>query len=176
MRRVVLQQLAKIDQAECVELVRPMLEEIPKDVDEPYWTSPAANYTHVVMQLEDDGIWNDYLRIARRSAVGLRMEMMNPMNYSYIGDKNRERRLAFLAAFLDDTTVRDPSVKAGRYAGPCAAFTFGRIEVRDFVAMKIASLLDYDDRPTEFWTKQQWEELRTKVREGLAGEKLPEFE
>ena len=80
-----------------------------------------------------------------------------------------------LEAFLEDKTVRDPSVKASRYDGPCAAFTFGKIEVRNFVAMKIASLLDYDDRPTEFWKKAQWKALREKVRAGLAKEKLPDL-
>ena len=39
-----------------------------------YWTCPESALTHVVMRIEDDGIWREYLRAARRSSVGLRME------------------------------------------------------------------------------------------------------
>jgi hypothetical protein len=172
-QRAVLQQLAIVNEERCVALLKPVLSKLPKDVNEPYWTCEAASYTHVLMQLQRDHIWEDYLRVAKRAAVGLRMEMMNPMNYSYIGEKNRGRRLAFLAAFLDDSTVRDPSVNAARYSGPCAAFTFGKIEVRDFAAMKIASMLHFQVRATEFWTADQWTRLRREVRAALREETLP---
>jgi hypothetical protein len=172
-QRAVLQQLANINQERCIALVQPLMAKLPQDVDEPYWTCAAAGYSHVFMELEQDAIWREYLKVARRAAVGLRMEMMNPMDYSYIGAKNRNRRLAFLAAFLDDSTVRDSSVNAGKYEGPCAAFTFDKIEVRDFAAMKIASILQLKERPTEFWTSAQWAELRRKVRAELEREQLP---
>ncbi len=174
-QRAVLQQLAKVNEQRCAKLLRPILSKLPNDVNEPYWTCEAASYTHVVMQLEDDEIWREYLKVARRAAVGLRMEMMNPMNYSYIGQRNRERRLAFLTAFLDDTTVRDPSINEEKYDGPCAAFTFGKIEVRDFAAMKIASILDVGDQPTEFWTKDQWAQLRRQVLIALKEVELPKL-
>lgn len=175
-QRSVLQQLAKVDGDRCSALLRPLLQKLPKDVDEPYWTCGAASYTHVVMQLENDEIWKQYLAVAKRSAVGLRMEMMNPMNYTYIGSKNRERRLAFLSAFLDDATLRDKSVNASKYGGPCAAFTIPKIQVRDFAAMKIASILKLSERPTEFWTQEDWGRLREMVREKLKGEQLPNLE
>jgi hypothetical protein len=168
-QRFVLQRLAELDEKRCLSLLRPILAELPTDVDEPYWTCEVAHYAHVIMQLHDDSIWKDYLRIAKLAAVGLRMEMMNPMNYSYIGDANRQRRLDFLAAFLDDVTVRDLTSSSNRYEGPCAAFTFPRIQVRDFATEKIASLLECDDRPTEFWTDDDWARLRSKVRTSLAG-------
>ena len=101
--------------------------------------------------------------------------MMNPMNYSYIGEKNRERRLAFLAAFLDDATIRDSSVGSSKYAGPCAAFTFRKIQVRDFAAMKIASILRIQKRPTEFWSADQWTQLRNSVQAALKKEVLPKL-
>jgi hypothetical protein len=166
-QRFVLQRLAKLDEERCVALLRPILARLPDDVNEPYWTCEAAYYTQVVMELHDDGIWKDYLKIAKRAAVGLRMEMMNSMNYSYIGDTNRGRRLAWLAEFLDDAALRDCAADRHRYDGPCAAFTIEKLEVRDFAAMQIASLLNFDDRPTEFWTKAEWAQLRSKVRTEL---------
>jgi hypothetical protein len=66
---------------------------------------------------------------------------------------------------LDDTTVRVAG--GGNFDGPCAAFTIQTIEVRDFAAMQIASFLGFDDRPTEFWTKDQWAQLRSKVHTEL---------
>ncbi|QDU42363.1 hypothetical protein Mal52_08190 [Symmachiella dynata] len=172
-KRSVLQQLARVNEERCIELLQPVLAQLPKDVNETYWTCEAAGYTHVVMQLQNDRIWKDYLEVAKHSAVGLRMEIMDPMNYSYIKDENRNRRLAFLASFLDDTEIRDPSIDAAKYEGPCAAFTFGKITVRDFAAMKIASVLDLEERPDEFWTQDQWSQLRQRVRTALNREDLP---
>jgi hypothetical protein len=171
--RAALQPLAQVDGPRCAALLLPVLARLPGDVAEPYWTSEAASWTHVVMQLEDDRVWQAYLKAACNAAVGLRMQMMNPMCYAYIEGKNRERRLGFLAAFLDDTDVRDPSVDSYKYEGPCAAFTFETIEVRDFAAMDIAGILGLGEDPTEFWTPADWARLRTRVREALREEKLP---
>jgi len=96
---------------------------------------------------------------------------MNPMNYSYIRDKNRQRRIAFLAAFLDDDELRPES----KQTGPYAAFTFPKITVRDFVTMEIASILNMKDSPDKFWTAEQWTGLREKVKEALKSEKLPKW-
>jgi hypothetical protein len=125
------------------------------------------------MELEVDDAWRTYLQAAKRSSVGLRMEMMNPLCYTYIGEKNRERRIAFAAAFLDDESVRDMSSDPVKYAGPCAEFTIKKIVVHDFAALKIASILRMPDNPDEFWTSLQWTDLRKKVRERLVAEKLP---
>jgi hypothetical protein len=175
-RRCVLQQLAALDSRKCAELLSPIIEKLPADVSGSYWTCPEAALTHVVMRIEDDGIWREYLRAAKRSSVGLRLEMMNPMCYTYIGKTNRERRLAFLSALLDDETLRDKSNPAAKYDGPCAAFTIPKITVRDFAAEKIGSILGLAEHPDEFWTAVHWEELRNKVRAKLADSKLPTLE
>lgn|GEM_PF-2537331 len=175
-RRCVLQNLAKLDGQACSGILLPLLRSVPNDSHGPHWTSPEASLTHVVMELEDDAVWREYLRLAKRCSVGLRMEMMNSMDYSYIGEKNRGRRLAFLASFLDDDAVRKiPRDNEGQFEGPCAAFTIPRIRVRDFAAMQIASILDLDERPDEFWGRAHWQKLREKVRKKLAAEKLPVF-
>ena len=177
-RRCVLQVLAKLDQQTCADILLPVLKSSPKDVKGPYWTCPQASMTHVVMEIENDDVWHEYLRAAKRSSVGLRMEMMNAMNYSYIGQKNRGRRLAFLAAFLDDDAVRELPAdpwKQGRFDGPCAAFTFPRIRGGDFAAMQIASILGLKESPDEVWTNARWEHLRSNVRAELAKHDLPKL-
>jgi hypothetical protein len=99
--------------------------------------------------------------------------MLEPLNYAYIGEKNRSRRLAILAAFLDDASQRTMAGQDEKYDGPCAAFTFPQIEVRNFAADKIASILGLEDDPNESWTAVEWAALRSKVRDRLAAETLP---
>ena len=92
------------------------------------------------------------------------MEMMNPMNYSYVGKQQLKQRVKLLSQFLQDNELRDKQKTQQKYSGPCAAFTFPKIEVRNFVASKIDSLLSKKPaRPDEFWTEQQWATLREKV-------------
>ena len=111
-----------------------------------------------------------------RSSVGLRMQMMNLLDRASIVEKNRDRQLAFAAAFLEDESVRVRSGEPGKFEGPCAAFTIPKLAVRDFAAMTIASIFRMAENPDEFWTPAQWSELRKKVRDKLAGEKLPNLE
>jgi hypothetical protein len=172
-KRCLLQVLAKLDDRRCAELLPPLLSKFSRDCQGPYWTCPEAGFAHVVMQVEDDAIWRQFLDVARRSSVGLRLEMMNPMCYSYIGQKNRDRRLALLAALLDDQAVRDLSVNPSKYEGPCAAFTFPKIEVRNFAALKIASILELDESPDKFWTSAQWKSLRETVQSRVKAMRLP---
>lgn len=172
-RRCILQNLAKLDELATSQLLLPILQKLPKDADGAYWTCAEANFTHVVMQFSDAIIWRAYLEAAKRAAIGLKMEMMNPMNYSYIGDKGRDLRLAFLASFLDDDGVRDQSKNAPKYDGPCAAFTFPKIEVRNFAAMQAASILELEEEPDEHWDSRKWHQLRGKVRTRLMSMNLP---
>ena len=173
-KRYPVQALGKIDGASSAKLVLPMILKIPQDVDEPYWTSESARLTHVVMEIDDIEVWKAYLTAAKKASVGLRMEMMNPMNYSYISGKQTKLRLAFLAEFLDDETVRDKSVNSKNFEGPSAGFTFPKISVQNFVAMKLASLLIKEhDRPDLSWTAERWSALREEVRKELAQQDLP---
>ena len=156
--------LAQFDEQRCIALLRPILARLPSDVNEAYWSCEVVDFTGVIMQLRDDDIWTQYLGAAKRAAIGLRMEMMGHMDFGHILGADKDRMLAFLAAFLDDAAVRDITVDPVKYDGPYAAFTFQKIEVRDFAAMKIAFILDLDDGPKKSWTTEQWARLRTKVR------------
>jgi hypothetical protein len=104
------------------------------------------------------------------------MEMMNPLNCSYIGTTNLDFRLAFLSSFLEDEAIRNCDREDPKFEGPCAAFTFARISVRDFVTMQLASLiLETDDYPDDSWTESQWDELRKQVQAQLAKRNLPDL-
>lgn len=166
--RPVLQNLARIDQRTCVEIIKPILEKLPKKLSNVI-TEPEAGYTHVVVLLDDDAAWKKYFEHARQCEVRMRLAIMSPMSYTYVKDMNRNRRLAFLAAFLDDAEVRD--LGFGRiFAGPLS-----KIAVRDFAAMQIASIFKFEDDPDESWTADQWTKLREKVQLALKSQRLPDF-
>jgi hypothetical protein len=174
-RRWVLQVLTRLDAKTAAEILRPVLGRFPRDTDGEYWRCPEAYFTQVVVAIDDDGIWREYLRVVKRSGVGLRMQAMYRMTDLHLGTTNRPRRLAFLAAFLTDETVRDTSDSPRQYAGPCAGSSFARLAVRDLAAMELARMLELDDDPDNTWDAGQWARLRERVRGKLAAERLPDL-
>ena len=59
-----------------------------------------------------------------------------------------------------------------KYDGPCAAFTFRKITVRNFAAMQMASILDIDrlNSPDATWSEAQWKSLHAKVQQRMKQE------
>lgn len=143
------------------------LKNLPADTREPYWTCPEARIAHLVLMTDDPKAWKALKDAAKGASVGLRMEWLNPMNYSYVGNRQRPERLDFLAAFLDDATIRDGARDPGRFLGPYAGFTFPHLEVRNLAAMKIASILELEDEARPEWTPERWSELRAQVIRAL---------
>jgi hypothetical protein len=188
-QRCLIQILAKLDARKSAELLLPVLKKLPPDSDGPYWTCPQAAFSHIAMELEDDEVWREFQRAAQRSSVGLRLEMIGSECSCGTPEKNRGRRIAFLASFLNDVTVRTiplfpdnetaaRQVRSGRmvqskYDGLCAASTFKKIEVRDFAAMELGYLLGVKGEPKDAWTADQWLAFRGQVRERLVAEKFP---
>ena len=161
--RAALQNLVGVDESACVQRLLPLLDELPDDVSRAYWKAEEANFVHVVVECDSAEVWDKYLEVVKRSSVGLRMEMMSPMNYFSAGDKNLERRIKFLTEFLDDDELRDKTVNPQRYDGPCAAARHRKIEVRNFAAIKIASLISLDFDSDDFRTGQDWQQFREQV-------------
>lgn len=163
----VLQELARVDEAACAKILLPLIRSLPSDIQGgEYWTCEEARVSHVVMELDNEEVWREFQSVAKRCSIGLRMEMMNPLSYTYIGNRNRSHRLAFLSAFLDDEGSR---VMSGdkRFDGPCAGFTIDRLSVRDFAATQIASILGIAGVPDGSWNTSQWAEYRRKVKANL---------
>jgi hypothetical protein len=131
--------------------------------------SPEANLSHLALRTDDAAVWAAFLHAAKRATPSLRMALMNPFNYSYVGEDFLSQRLHFLRAFLDDTAPRElPIAPEGRKklngGGPRAAAAVPGARVCDLAALKIASILKWPDRPDEKWSKKQWEDLRTRVK------------
>lgn len=108
-------------------------------------------------------------KVAKRSDVGLRMEILDRM--TRLSQRKRLRpRLEFLAHFLDDAAVRDSKSNPRLYDGPGAAFQISKIEVRNFAAWQIEWILGMGAKPNADWTAEQWSQLRAQVHQELERE------
>jgi hypothetical protein len=171
-----LEALTSVDVDQSAKLALTVLANLPTDASGTYMSCPEAEFTRVVMQLPDDRVWWRWLEVARRSSVGLRLQMIQPVMYYRLPKQTRSRLLAFLAAFLNDRTVRDMSVNAAKFEGVPAACDFPRIEVRNYAALALAQWLDMPDEPDESWKPEQWNALREKVGAKLRTMTLPRLE
>ncbi len=144
------------------------VEAFPKDVPGPYWKCPQADIASMAIEADDPRVWQTLERVAKRSALGLRMELLRSVGAP--GDKrHRLERLRLLACFLDDATLRDED-SSSKFAGPGAGFPYHKIEVRDFVALEIAQLLGNDVEWNLERTPEQWAKIRSQVQEALKRE------
>jgi hypothetical protein len=174
-RWAALRALKEFDQKNFDRILTETLENLPKTPSEPYWTCPEAKFARLARETDDPGVWKALEKAAKNADVGLRMEMLGEM---YILEENRctaKQRLKLLAAFLDDTTLRDGTSDKIMFEGPYAEFYFPKLEVRDFAALQIARELKLkidlpkhrhtpDPKP---WSPEQWEHVRKQVREAV---------
>jgi hypothetical protein len=142
-RRAALWKLKELDPGRFRSVLMATLQATPRTPATPYWSCREAAFAHLVIETADDAAWRTLLETARRVDVGLRLELLAPM--AYAGKPHRERRVAFLAAFLDDPALRDAA--------------------RDFAATQLAAILDLPgERPDAGWSASQWAAFRGRVR------------
>ncbi len=164
-----------MDRKECATPLLAEIEALPRDVPSgPYWCCHEVYIAGLAAQVDDPRVWPALEKAARRASIGLRMELLNKVTYP---EKNRHRKevLQLLARFLNEAAVRKLDSASrfdmhSKFSGPCPGFTYDRIEVRAFVALELASLLDIPadlkpDRTAEEWAKMHWQ-----VREALKRE------
>jgi hypothetical protein len=133
-RRAGLRALKDIAPQKFVQILIATLESLPNTPAEPCSDCPEATFAKLSMETDEQSAWSPLERVARQSDVGLRVEFMNPMDYTYIADRQRSQRLEFPSHFLDDDEVRDEKSNPSVYQGPFSTFTFSSIEVRNFAA------------------------------------------
>jgi hypothetical protein len=160
--------LKNLDKKKFDALLLATIEGFPTDVKGEYWICPEAYIAGLAVESDDARVWAALEKVAQRSSLGLRMELLN-----HFGDsrdtRRRPERLRLLAAFLDDAEVRDTKSDA-RFGGPGAGFPYDRIEVRDFVAVELAGLLGVEVELKLERSAAEWAEVRNKVREVLKRE------
>jgi hypothetical protein len=144
------------------------IESIPKDVPGSYWGCPEAYIAGLAVESDDPRVWSTLEKVAKRSALGLRMEMLK-----HFGDpkekRHRPERLRLLAAFLEDDALRDKD-SSEQFDGPGAGFPYHKIEVRNFVALEIGNLLGIEVELNLERTPEEWAKIRQQVQDALKRE------
>lgn len=166
-RRAALHALQQLDSQQFLKLLLATLESLPNTPMQPYWRCSEGTVAHLVLATDDPRAWRVLRTVAKRADVGLRMTFLNVMTDAPNEDHRRQQRLEFLAAFLDDTAVRDEQSNRELFNGPYAGFMFPRLAVRDFAAMQIARILKLSIEPKADWTAQEWEAFRSRVKATL---------
>jgi hypothetical protein len=161
-----LYQLRDIDHRGFVQIILRILYSAPRDVQGSYWTASFVHLVNLAVSVDDDQIWKAIERAARRASIGLRMELLSQAaDGDATSPRQRERALALLASFLDDSASRDLQVDPKKYEGPCAGCDYRVLSVRDFAAMGMASLLGIDVPLKPNRSANEWAALRTRVKE-----------
>lgn len=163
-----LRALNTLDQKQFTSLLLATIEGLPADVQADYWCCDEARIGPLAIESDDPRVWAALERVAKRSALGLRMELLNRFGDSR-DPRRRVERLRLLSSFLDDRALRDNKSDT-RFAGPGAGFQYEKIEVRDFVAVEIAGLLGIEVELDLDRTRAEWAKIRDKIREGLKRE------
>jgi hypothetical protein len=139
-RLAALRALQPVDPAKYArELVRE-LDLLPATPTEAYWKAPESAASRLASETADPAVWAALLRATRRADVGLRLELLGTMTSTYLADRQKRERLAYLASFLDDAAVPDRSKNPTMWEGPRIGFNFPPLSVRDVAAMTIASI------------------------------------
>jgi hypothetical protein len=157
-----------LDKKEFTSLLITTIEGFPKDVPGAYWLCPEAHIAGLAIESEDPRVWQILEKVAKRSALGLRMELLNHFSDPK-DDRHRPERIRLLASFLDDAALRDEDSDK-RFEGPGAGFPYHKIEVRDFVALQIAYMLRIEVELNLERTPEQWAKIRSQVQETMKQE------
>jgi hypothetical protein len=165
-RHVALSELKNFEHEPFVQLLVETLNGLPRTVQGTYEHCQEAQFAGLVARTTDTRAWQALDRAARRADVGLRMELIDWVSEPRLS-LHRKERLAFLASFLDDATVRHLKADAKRFAGHPAGDDFPRLEVRNFAAYQIGRFLGMDRRPQPNWDADQWARFRDEVRAAL---------
>jgi hypothetical protein len=160
-------ELKDLDHACFVRLLVETLDALPPTPKEPYWKCREATFATLVLETIDIRAWKALERAARRADAGLRMELLAPLAYNDVPKKQHRLRLALLASFLDDITIRDAAKNPAMYRGPYAKANFPILEVRNFAAWDIMLILGKDVEPKPDWTDDEWARIRVQCRQAL---------
>jgi hypothetical protein len=164
-RHPALHALKDLDKKQFDALLLATIESFPTDVKGEYWTCREPHIARLAIESGDPEVWTVLEKVAKRSKLGLRMELLSRF-HDRRNPRWRVERLRLLAAFLDDAEVRD--LKADkRFEGPCTEFIYERLEVRDLVAIELAWLLEIELERKPDRTPEEWAKVREKVRATL---------
>ena len=155
--------LMKIQHPHAVCLLIERIERVPdshlygNDVE-----TPATDVSQIARYADDSRVWGALEKLARRSDVRQRMEILECLFREGITGRKRRHATGFMAKFLDDTTECPPH----------KGYEFVPRNVGNLTAALIAGHLGVDAFPDKTWTDREWKLLHEKVREALKRKRL----
>ena len=155
--------LKDIDAKQFNAILLQLIEGLPKDIDETYWSSAEASIPSMILESSEPKIWVALEAAAKRATPGFRMTLLNNLGYP-TEVRRRGERLRLLVAFLDDDAFRGNESVDRRFGAPAAGFPYAAISVRNFAALELAGMLKievpFDDKRAE----ADWAKIRDQVR------------
>ncbi len=157
-----LQFLAKLDPKSFDRILIETLDSLPEDVSGKYWLDDSAHFARLAIESDDPRIWPVLEKVVHRSSLGLKMQMLERLS-NREDKRHLSTRMKLLAQFLDDDTVRVRKSNE-KFDGPCAGFTYRKIELRNYVATQLAAILDIPIEVDEKRMPAEWATIRERVR------------
>jgi hypothetical protein len=163
--------LSKLDPKRFADLLIRAIEDFPKDTQEDYWRCDIVAIANMAVHCDDPRVWPLLEKVARRSSLGLKMEILHAACDGGYPDfaQHRVDLLSLLSQFLDDPALRDKSADK-RFQGPGAGFPYEKIEVRDAVALDMAWVLKIDIETNLNRTPAEWAKIRERVHQAMKRE------
>lgn len=165
-----LRALQVADPLQCNGLLIAAIDSLPVDVVGLYAGSPEVAIVELANGTDDPLVWKAAIQAAKRSVVGLRMEMLDQFA-SLAKDGQRMNRLQLLNAFLDDSTLRN--MRFSRKYDGSAGSRFMMLEVGNFAAMHIAAMLGIPVTVTPMSPEADFVALRTQAIKTVQMELAP---
>jgi hypothetical protein len=143
--------LKGLDHPLFVKLLIPMLERLPGDLPEPWYTEEVFHPCSLLKYTSDAQVWKTIDKVTRRAKVDVRLSLLQWPGYAEITNAAiRKRQLAYLASYLSDKEEGNQSESH-------------RIAVRDLAAMLMAERLNIPFSSNEKTTAVDWARLREQV-------------
>jgi hypothetical protein len=158
--------LSELDNRQFSRLLLATIEGLPKDLDDHYWACAEVRAANLIIHTDDAKVWKALETSAKRSEVGLRMELIRLKDYGDLSPQTRQVALRFLASFLDDSTARDVVSNKEKFI-LCAGGDYKRLEVRDFAALEISRIVGTDVPVNPERTPKEWAKVREKAMEAV---------
>jgi hypothetical protein len=140
------------------------IESLPSDIKGPYSSCIEGLVILLAIESDNPAVWPALAKVIKRSVVGFRTRLLLDL-IPFEEKRHWNDRLRLLASFLGDSTVRE--IEVNDRDKWFSDFPYRRIEVRDFVAMQMAQMLDVkvDRNPNR--TQEQWAKIRAQVQEAV---------
>ncbi|MCW3097883.1 MAG: tolB [Chthonomonadaceae bacterium] len=151
------------------------LDSLPATPPVDYWRCEASGLALIVQTLDDPRAWAALERLAKRSDVGQRLEIITEFGNISVAATPKRHRVEFLAKFLQDRTLRvipgqqkASPASGGKYSeGVYADHDMPRITIQDSALRQIAYLIGMEDNPDATWTKEEWDTWRQNTLQAL---------